>query len=294
MPELPEVETVRKDLSAAITGRRFVEVSATGARTIRRTGDRQAFEARLRGVRVSAVERHGKFLLLRTKGAGGVGRSSRRREPGHPGTVVVHLRMSGQLLLARPDDPEPKHLHVRILMDDGWEVRFVDPRTFGEWFISESPVSGGTRPIELAHLGPDAHTELPTVRALAASLARKRTAVKIALVDQRVIAGIGNIYSDEILHRARIRPNRSADTLRLAEATRLHDAIATVLGRAIELRGSTLGDAQYVDVSGTAGGFQAEHAVYGRAGEPCRTCATAILRVPIGARSAFTCRKCQR
>jgi formamidopyrimidine-DNA glycosylase len=272
LPELPEVETVRRDLSAALAGAVVTSVVASGARSIRRHPDAASFGAALEGARFDTFGRWGKYLL--------VGLDS--------GQVLVgHLRMSGQLLIAAsPDEPVAKHTHVILGMADGRQLRFVDPRTFGELFVTTAELP------ELAGLGVDAlGLDLPTLDGL---LRRRRARLKPLLLDQRVTAGIGNIYSDEILWTARLRWYRTADQLRPVEVRRLHEAIGSVLTGAIELRGSSLADAQYVDVSGRPGAYQEHHAVYGRAGSPCPRCERLIERTVVAQRSHFWCRGCQR
>jgi formamidopyrimidine-DNA glycosylase len=272
LPELPEVETVRRDLAAALPGAVVADVAVSGLRSIRRHADPAAFRSALLGTRFETFGRWGKYLL--------VGLDS--------GAVLVgHLRMSGQLLLARSaDEPVVKHSHVHVRFSDGRELRFVDPRTFGELFVTSADLP------ELGGLGVDAMALDPPT--LARLLRGRRARLKPLLLDQRVIAGIGNIYSDEILWTARLRSSRTADRLRPIEVQRLHGAISSVLGEAIERRGSSLSDAQYVDLSGRPGGYQERHAAYGRAGSPCLRCGRPIVRTVVAQRSHFWCRGCQR
>ena len=277
MPELPEVETVRRDLAARLPGRTIVAVRATGARSVRRAVDPAAFEDDLRGAVVTAVDRHGKYLLA----------------PLDDGrTLAMHLRMSGQLRWHdAAGDPLVRHTHVVLTLDSGAELRFVDPRTFGELFLLDAG-----RP-ELAHLGPDAVQELATpagARAFVARLRGRRTMVKTMLLDQRFVAGIGNIYSDEILHAARVRFDRRGDSLSAVAGSRIAAATADILARAIVAGGSSLADGQYVDTAGQAGRYQLSHLVYAREGLPCERCGAAIVRTKVAGRSTFWCRRCQR
>jgi formamidopyrimidine-DNA glycosylase len=250
-----------------------VGVDVTGLRSTRRHADAGSFAAAVNGRVMSAFGRWGKYLLVSLDDA----------------VLVVHLRMSGQLLVKESAAvPRARHSHVVLTLADGRELRFVDPRTFGELFVTSADLP------ELAGLGIDALDPALSVEALGGLLARRRARLKPLLLDQRVVAGIGNIYSDEILWTARLRWSRRADRLRPIEVRRLHAAMAEVLGGAIEARGSSLGDNQYVDLSGRPGGFQERHAVYGREGRPCPRCGRPVERITVAQRSHFFCRACQR
>jgi formamidopyrimidine-DNA glycosylase len=273
VPELPEVEVVRRDLEAHVTGRRVAAVDVSGARTVRRQPVPE-LTGRLGGATLGPVGRRGKYLVL------GLGRGD--------DVLVVHLRMSGQLILCRPADPVAPHTHAVLTLDDGAQLRFVDPRTFGELFVTSASLP------ELAHLGPDPLSPSWTWRSLAAVLAGRRALLKPLLMDQRRVAGLGNIYSDEALFSARLRGDRPAGGLGPAEVRRLHRAISAILRAAVDLRGSSLADAQYVDLLGNTGGYQAEHRVYARAGRPCPRCQVPITRLRLGGRSSFLCPSCQR
>jgi formamidopyrimidine-DNA glycosylase len=229
--------------------------------------------AQLQGQILSTVGRHGKYLLLEWSGGQ---------------VLVVHLRMSGQLLAARPRDPLAPHTHAVLRFARAGELRFVDPRTFGELFVSASPQPP---PVELEDLGPDALCATPGL--FRSALAGRRAPLKAVLVDQRVLAGVGNIYADEICFAARLRPDRPAGGLRPHELRRLSESARSVLEAAIAAGGSTLRDERYRDVLGEAGQYQLEHKVYGRAGEPCAKCGAPIARVRIGAKSAYFCPRCQ-
>lgn len=203
-------------------------------------------------------------------------------------TLAIHLRMSGQLLRVAHDAPLAPHTHARLALDDGWQLRFVDPRTFGEWWVTDPNVP------ELAHLGPDALNAPPDATELRALLRRRRTSLKAVLLDQRTLAGLGNIYADEVLWHARLRPSRPAALMTLPAARRLTDAIADVLDRAVKARGSTLSDKQYVDLDGQPGNAQLGHRVYARAGQECERCGRVIERIKLVGRSTFFCPRCQR
>lgn len=277
MPELPEVETVRRDLAREVAGRTIVGVVVTGHRSVRREPP-AAFAARVEGRTVATVGRRGKYLLL------GLGPDA---------TLVVHLRMSGQLLLAEPASPTARHTHVVLGLSGGAELRFVDPRTFGELYVVRPGHLAEDAP-ELAAMGVDPVEDRLTAAGLARVVGSTRRQLKALLMDQRRLAGIGNLYSDEILHAARLRHDRPAAALDPVEVRRLHRAMVRILGRAVELRGSSLADQQYVDLYGRPGGYQAEHRVYGREGRPCPRCATPIVRVRCQGRSTFFCPRCQR
>ena len=278
MPELPEVETVRRGLVQRVAGRLITDVSVGRPRSVRRTSAAELV-ARTRDTRVESVDRRGKYIVARLDSGDG---------------LMVHLRMSGQLLVDRVDSPRPAHTHVVFELDGRDELRFVDPRTFGE-VVAFDPDHADRVVPELARLGVDPvvdDLELPELRRL---LRSTRRPVKAMLLDQSLIAGIGNIYGDEILHRAGVDPRRPAAEVNAAQSKRLHRSIVEVLGEAIAAGGSTLGDAQYVDLMGEGGSYQDQHRVYGRAGSRCVTCARGVVvAAPIGGRTSSWCRVCQR
>jgi formamidopyrimidine-DNA glycosylase len=182
---------------------------------------------------------------------------------------------------------------VVVGLDDGSELRFVDPRTFGEMYVSDEVGDDGL-PVELARLGVDPIVDGLTGARLAGILAGRRSPLKVALTDQRLIAGIGNIYADEICFRARVRPDRRCATVERPEATRIARSTVKILSDAIEARGSSLRDARYRDVAGDLGTYQTRHAVYGRAGLACPRCGHPIVGVKISGRSSCYCANCQR
>jgi len=282
VPELPEVETVRRGIEARAAGRRIVRVEAPGRRTVRRFG-RESLVDGLTGATIVGVRRHGKYLVC----------------PLDTGfAVMIHLRMSGRVLVSAAHEPRPPHTHVVMVLEPRGvgdeELRFVDPRTFGEVVVFD-PGRADEQVPELGRLGPDALDPDLDGGALRRRLVGRRTAIKAALLDQRTVAGIGNIYADEILHRARIGPRREAGRLAPATVGRLHHEMRAVLELAVERGGSTLDDTQYVDVEGATGSFQDEHLVYGRAGEVCRSCGrTRISRTVVAGRTTCWCRRCQR
>ncbi|MCB0972119.1 MAG: bifunctional DNA-formamidopyrimidine glycosylase/DNA-(apurinic or apyrimidinic site) lyase [Acidimicrobiales bacterium] len=279
MPELPEVETVRRGLAAQVVGRRIRSVEVGRERTVRRTS-RQALIDGLTGATITSADRRGKYLVcpLDTGDA-----------------LMVHLRMSGRLLVAAAGTARPPHTHVVLHLSGrpAQELWFVDPRTFGEMVVFD-PEQVAEQIPELARLGPDPIADDLTRPAFAALLRRHRQ-LKPLLLDQHVIAGVGNIYADESLHRARLRPDRLADGLTTREVGRLHESVLGVLREAVEAGGSTLADTQYVDIEGQGGWFQVHHRVYDRAGQRCLTCGRAdIVRVVTGGRSTHFCPRCQR
>jgi formamidopyrimidine-DNA glycosylase len=278
VPELPEVETVRRGLEQHFVGRRITKVEVGRERSVRRTS-REEVIARLTNVHVLEAQRRGKYLLC----------------PLSSGDVVmIHLRMSGQVLIDTAGSLRPPHSHVVMTLDDGNELRFVDPRTFGEVVVFDPAESAQTMP-ELTALGRDPIVDgltLPELRKILRSTAR---AVKATLLDQHLVAGIGNIYGDEILHRAKVNPRRPARDVGLVQSGRIHEALHQILRTAIDHGGSTLGDAQYVDLDGDSGSFQDQHRVYARAGLPCLTCGKGkIVSAAIGGRTTSWCKVCQR
>jgi formamidopyrimidine-DNA glycosylase len=277
VPELPEVETVRRDLQAELVGRTIATLDPRGVRTFRRTLDVADVVTRTTGRTVTAVDRRGKYLLVRLDS---------------PDVIVVHLRMSGQLLMADPGRALPKHTHATFTFSSGTQLRFVDPRTFGEVFVSTVGPDGAVP--ELAHLGPDPLDPRFDVTALRSVTAGRRTTVKALLLDQRAVAGIGNLYSDEILWLARIRHSRRADGLTRPQVVRLYESMVTTLSAAIAHRGSSLADEQYRDLYGAVGAYQHRHNVYAREGGPCPRCGGTIRRVKAVGRSTYFCPRCQR
>ena len=272
MPELPEVEVVRRGLAREVAGRDVTSAVVTGTRTVRRQPAEVLID-RLGGARLGEAGRIGKFLLV----------------PLDDGTdtLVIHLRMSGQLLLTVPEWPLAKHTHAVLGLSDGRELRFVDPRTFGELFIAPAPVAA------LAHLGPDPLSAGWSAGVLGQGLVGRSARLKLLLMDQRFVAGIGNIYSDEALFEARLRFDRPAGSLSGEDVGLLHRAVRKTLRDAVSHRGSSLRDAQYVDLFGSPGDYQNRHRVYGREGEPCPRCGGPVRRISLGGRSTFLCEACQ-
>jgi formamidopyrimidine-DNA glycosylase len=281
VPELPEVETVRRGLEAVAVGRRITDVEVRGPRTVRRhAGGAVDFAARLRGRTFEAACRRGKYLWF----------------PLDDGTcLVAHLGMSGQFLAADPAENDPAHLRARFAFADGApELRFADQRTFGGLLIDETVSdSGGSVPATIAHIALDPFDPAFDGGGFSAAVRRRRTGVKRALLDQGLVSGIGNIYADEALWRARMHYARGTDTLRRADVERLLDEVVAVLTDALRAGGTSF-DALYVAVNGESGWFDRSLEVYGREGKPCSRCGAAIRREAFMNRSSYRCPRCQR
>jgi formamidopyrimidine-DNA glycosylase len=278
MPELPEVETIRRDLDKEVVGKRIKAVDATGVRSIRRHKTKKNFISKLEGRKITAVQRKGKYLMLKL-------------DDGN--LLVIHLGMSGQLLRAKSaKEPMLKHTHVVVTFTQGGQLRYVDPRTFGELFV-RTPDELAHEVRELAHLGFDPLEDVMSWTSFGDLLHQKKTKLKALLMDQKFLAGIGNIYSDEILFAAGLRHDRGSESLTAQEVRRLYRAMVETLQDAIKHRGSSLADEQYRDLFGEVGDFQSLHKVYDREGEPCRRCRSPIVRMKLAGRSSFMCEQCQ-
>lgn len=277
MPELPEVEVVRRGLETAIAGRTIERVTIWHPRPVRRhLGGPEDFAATLAGRTFAAPRRRGKYLWLPLT---------------DDDAILVHLGMSGQFLLAEPSGPPARHTRIVVeLTGDGPDLIFADQRMLGGLSISPG---GAELPAEIAHIGPDPFEEtfLPSVAA--DRIRRRRTGIKRALLDQTLISGIGNIYADEALWRARMHYARGTDTLTRKAARGVIDAATAVMADALT-QGGTSFDAMYVNVNGESGYFGRSLDVYGRAGLPCRRCGHNIRRESFMNRSAFRCPHCQR
>jgi formamidopyrimidine-DNA glycosylase len=277
VPELPEVETVRAGLDRWVVGRTIKKVEVNHPRSIRRhVAGAKDFAQLLRGRTITAARRRGKFLWLPLDSSD---------------AIVGHLGMSGQMLVQPRTAPDEKHLHIRFdFTDSGPQLRFVDQRTFGGLAVS---IGGAELPHEIAHIAKDPLEESFVDKEFVAALRRKRTAVKRALLDQTLISGVGNIYADEALWRARIHGNRATDSLSRPAAQRLLVEVKGVLREAI-LAGGTSFDSLYVNVNGESGYFERGLNAYGREGLPCARCGAAIRRSTFMNRSSFYCPRCQK
>ncbi len=276
MPELPEVEVVRRGLERGVAGRTVTDVAVTHPRAVRRhLAGPHDFADSLTGRTIIGVRRRGKYLWL----------------PLDSGQALTgHLGMSGQLLVVPEDAPLPKHLHVRVrFADGGRELRFVDQRTFGGLLVVPD---GDPVPPLLAHIARDPLDPAFDDDAFVEGLRRRRTGVKRALLDQTLVSGIGNIYADETLWRARLHGERPTDVLTRPAARRLLSHARDVLREAIAAGGTSF-DALYVSAEGVSGLFERSLDAYGREGLPCRRCGTPLRRESFMNRSSTSCPRCQ-
>ena len=273
MPELPEVETVANGVDARIRGQRITTVWTSGKPQTFKSPEHEIAEV-LTGAIIDRVRRVGKTIV-----------ATLTRADGAQAELLVHLGMTGRLLVADAAVPLPPHTHAVLTLSSGRELRFVDPRRFGRLSVRriedpKDPYGGpGAEPLTIAEAD------------FIALFRGRRTPIKAALLNQSLLHGVGNIYADEALARAAIRPRRRAARLTRRELLALRTALIEVLHRAIELGGSSVSD--YVDAEGIAGFFQLEHRVYARAGQPCRTCGTPIKKIIVGGRGTHFCPACQ-
>jgi formamidopyrimidine-DNA glycosylase len=277
LPELPEVETVANDLRPHLVGR-CVTACQLRFPDIVRYPEPAAFQAALPGRTIEAVTRRGKYILHHLSG------------PPDDELLVVHLGMTGQWRCVRAEVPEPDHLHAVLTLDDGRQLRYRDPRRFGRLLLgSEQELVAARR---LPRLGPEPLDPCFTAADLHRRLHARRAPLKALLLDQMLVAGVGNIYADEACFRARVRPDRVANTLSRPAVGRLHAALRTLLEEAIANRGSSVDN--YRDAWGEMGSQQEQLLVYGRGGQPCATCGRPLALVRLAGRSTVFCRRCQR
>lgn len=281
MPELPEVETVARGLRQAILGRRILSVTLGKTDFI---DDPVALELHLPGRRIEAVERYGKFMLLRlseaavTNGNAGV-------DGAKGASLLVHLGMTGQMAPSPAEKPPGKHTHVCMLLDDGRELRYTDARRFGRIaYLTEAPLAE-----ELTRFGADP-LEI-SKKEFVKRIRERRARIKALLLDQGVLRGVGNIYADESLWRAKIHPAQIAAKLSPKQAETLWGALQEILRKAIVMRGSSISD--FLDAEGEPGEYQRRHRAYGREGKSCPRCKTIIRRGIVAGRSSYFCPKCQ-
>jgi formamidopyrimidine-DNA glycosylase len=286
MPELPEVETIARGADQRLRGDRILEAAFSSFREPFKSPARQQAEG-LAGRRILSIHRTGKHIVCELGSSAGNGKSRKTSPPDEPVEAqwIIHLGMTGRLLVCNPDTPAAPHTHAQLALASGRELRFIDPRRFGR--------------LEFRHLadrdgftGPGSEPLTIAPADFAALFRGRKLAIKAALLNQSLLSGVGNIYADESLFRARIRPTRRAGRLTRAELERLRLALRDVLRHAIRLGGSSVSD--YVDADGERGFFQLEHAVYLRTGQPCRVCATPIRRTLIAGRGTHYCPQCQR
>jgi formamidopyrimidine-DNA glycosylase len=296
MPELPEVETIARGLAKRVTGDVIEDVWLGEKPEPLKSSAKEIAEA-LEGKTIDAVRREGKHIVLELAGdawarkaratglaGAGVARAGTSAPTSRLGRAqwIVHLGMTGRLQVCAPDDEIAKHTHAIIRLASGRELRFVDPRRFGRLSVVTTGEfdAGGVEPLDV------------DLERFIALFRGRKIFIKSALLNQKLLRGVGNIYADESLFRAGIRPRRRAASLTREELTKLHRAIKEVLREAIKAGGSSISD--YVDADGEEGFFQLQHRVYGREGERCLVCKTPIKRVVIGGRSSHYCPKCQR
>jgi len=273
MPELPEVETVARGLQAALPARRILTVRLGKTDFIE---DPPALESQLPGSRVESVRRYGKFMLI----------DLQPRDPHEPKFALqVHLGMTGRMVVCAPQEPVLPHTHVFLALDDGRELRYTDPRRFG--FMRLVPESERAALLKSVGLEPLDANETD----FTGTIHSRRARIKALLLDQHVFGGMGNIYTDESLWRARINPKRLGANLASAEIHQLYKAMRQVLTEAISARGSSISD--FVDSYGLPGNFQQRHRVYGREGKKCFHCGTLIRREIVAGRSSYFCPHCQ-
>lgn len=282
MPELPEVETIARGVDARVRGDRIVEAWFGSHREPFKTpAARQSKQLTER--RIQSVHRTGKHIVVE------LGARSESPADGRSGEIaaqwIVHLGMTGRLLVTTPDAPVAKHTHARLRLASGRELRFVDPRRFGRLEFRDLAKGNGFS-------GPGAEPLTIGEVDFAELFRGRKLAIKAALLNQTLLAGVGNIYADESLYRAGIRPRRRAGKLTRQELERLRKSLKDVLEHAIRLGGSSVSD--YVDADGAKGFFQLEHYVYQRSGEPCRNCGSVIKRIVVAGRSTHYCSRCQR
>ena len=278
MPELPEVETIARGLASRVTGD-FIESVWLGSKPEPLKSSAAEIAATLQSSRIADVRRMGKHIVFELVGEGRRGRRS-QQPLSAKAQWIVHLGMTGSMLVCKPDAEIAKHTHAVVKLASGRELRFVDPRRFGRLSVARDFDAGGCEPLDI---------KLDSFITL---FHGRKTPIKSALLNQKLLRGVGNIYADESLFRAGIRPRRRAASLTRENLRRLYESVQEVLKEAIALGGSSVSD--YVDSDGQEGSFQLEHRVYGREGERCLRCKTTIKRVVIAGRSSHYCPKCQK
>ncbi len=272
MPEMPEVETVRRTLLPLIKGKTIKEVTVWYPKII--TGDAKEFKRQLVGKKITTIDRYAKYLLIRLSGNL---------------TVVSHLRMEGKYRLVKINTKKDKHDHVQIVFSDNSALRYNDVRKFGRMQL----IKTGTEKEKtgISKLGAEPNSAAFTVSYLQNGLARKKKNIKNTLLDQSVVAGLGNIYVDEVLWETKIHPLSQANTIPAEKVAQLHDNINSLIELAIAERGTTIHT--YLDANGKTGGFQKMLQVYGHKGEPCVRCGTPLEKIKVNGRGTTFCPKCQ-
>src|SRR6266581_4783276 len=279
MPELPEVETIARGLASRVTGD-FIESVWLGSKPEPLKSSAAEIAATLQSRRIADVRRMGKHIVFELVGEDSAQRVRGRRSGQRSGAKtqwIVHLGMTGSMLVCKPDAEIAKHTHAVVKLASGRELRFVDPRRFGRLSVARDFDAGGCEPLAVKLDG------------FISLFHGRKTPIKSALLNQKLLRGVGNIYADESLFRAGIRPRRRAASLTRENLRRLFGGVQEVLREAIALGGSSISD--YVDADGEEGFFQLEHCVYGREGEPCLVCRTTVKRVVLVGRSSHYCPK---
>ncbi|MBH8603906.1 MULTISPECIES: DNA-formamidopyrimidine glycosylase [unclassified Thermoactinomyces] len=274
MPELPEVETVRRTLNKLVVGKTICDVTVHLPRLIREPADVELFRKELVGTTITEIGRRGKFLKIVCP----------------PWVLVSHLRMEGKYRLARQNEPYEKHTHVIFHFTDGTELRYRDVRQFGTMHLF--PAGEEEQHLPLKKLGPEPLSDQFTLEWFQAALTRRMTKIKAVLLNQEFLVGLGNIYVDESLFSAGIHPERPASSLSAAEVERLYHSIKKTLSEAIKSGGSSV--RSYVNGEGEMGMFQLQIQVYGRKNEPCLRCGNAIERIVVAGRGTHFCPECQK
>jgi formamidopyrimidine-DNA glycosylase len=289
MPELPEVETIARGLASRVAGD-VIESVWLGSKPEPLKSTATEIVSTLESKRIAGVRRVGKHIVFDLENGGRASSPVRRKSGKKPSRTpalpsisdqwIVHLGMTGRMLICKPDQALEKHTHAVARLASGRELRFVDPRRFGRLSVAHGFEAAGSEPLEV-----ELHRFIELFRG-------RKTPIKSALLNQKLLRGVGNIYADESLFRAAIRPRRRAASLTRQELPRLYAAIQEVLKEAITLGGSSVSD--YVDADGEEGFFQLQHRVYGREGEPCLVCKTPVKRIVIAGRSSHYCPRCQK
>lgn len=274
MPELPEVETVRRTLEQLVLHKKIERVTVTWPKIIKKPAEVEQFKDALVGQTIEEIGRRGKFLILYTTDF----------------ALVSHLRMEGRYGLYSPEDDIDKHTHVIFYFTDGTQLRYRDVRKFGTMHLFKKGEEFIALP--LSQLGPEPFSEEFTVERMQHMLSKTERSIKTVLLDQKVVVGLGNIYVDEALFRSGIHPERSANSLTKKELLKLHHEIVRTLQEAVDKGGSTI--RSYVNSQGQIGMFQLELFVYGRKGEACKTCSSELERIVVGGRGTVFCPKCQK
>jgi formamidopyrimidine-DNA glycosylase len=287
MPELPEVETIANGVHTRVQGQCITGVWTSGKPQTFKSPEAEISDT-LTGATIESVRRVGKTIVMTVSRAGA-------KKDRSQAEFLIHLGMTGRLLVSQPEVPLPPHTHAVLTLADHREIRFVDPRRFGRLSIhkpdQQQPATDNLQPATY-YTGPGREPLTISLEDFVALFRGRKTPIKAALLNQSLLHGVGNIYADEALFRAGIRPRRQAGRATRAELAKLRTALQTVLRRAIKLGGSSVSD--YVDAEGMQGYFQIEHKVYGRGGEPCTTCGTPISKIVVGGRGTHFCPTCQK